>query len=230
MTLPSLVSKMNVCCGIVRIAVRARADDLPGRALAAVFDDHAPLRIVVAANTPRPWMAELRTRYGFFGGDSCHRRWASRECGREAARREREFYPMRGAHAALRRADRERRAARRANRRWRRSRSWKRNSSPPLARISRTRLRLSGAGQPARPGDLRDERRQRREGALLRPPASGVGPRRRARGRRCAVAACCAAARSPPNRAPIHAVTRSLRSARSRPRAPDRGEARCRSP
>ena len=43
MTLPSLVSKMNVCCGIRRIAVGPLADDLPGRALAAILDDQRAL-------------------------------------------------------------------------------------------------------------------------------------------------------------------------------------------
>jgi hypothetical protein len=73
-------------------------------------------------------------------------------------------------------------AQRDAKRRWRGGRAWKRNSSPPFARISSTRSRRSSSDQSAKARDLCDERRERRERIrlVLGHALRSVAPRARA--------------------------------------------------
>ena len=152
------------------IAVRTLVDDLPRRALAAVFDDHAPLRIVVAAKTPRPWMPDLRTRYRRGGV-----RWEGRRgsCGEDACSR------MRPA-----RTRRQTRPVRDAARREPRSAPRRIAGAGPGGRGSGTRRgpwRASArpghacrrSGQRREIGNQREERRRARQTPVARPPASG---------------------------------------------------------
>ena len=210
-----------------RVAVRALADDVPSRALTAVFDDQRALVRSSSRRTRRGrgWRNGGRDRVFSVGVRAIDVR-RERDRGRKR-RGERGFYPRQ--RSCARGTGSRARTARLANRRWRRNRSWKRNSSPPLARISSTRLRLSAGGPGGEARDLRDEKRQRRRRRAARSRANERGSARRAPGRRCALRR--AAPRGDRRRIARRSIaSRARSSGRSRVPASGRDEARCRTP